>query len=183
MQKDLKKIFGEHHGLDDRTIEFLTKALEKNNLPGFDYLEFKQSLGALAAMNLDESIAIKSAYATASMMGLTKEKLLQTATHYITVLNKEKQQFDAALEKQVQQRIKFKQDEVQALRKSVEEHKKTIADLQVKIEEAIKIIEAADAEMSEAREKLEGTKKNFEFTLQSIINQIEKDIEQIDKTL
>ena len=76
MQSKLKSIFGNHHGLDERSINVLTKALENANLPGFDYLEFKQSLAALTQMNMDEAMAIKSAFATASTMGLTKEKLL-----------------------------------------------------------------------------------------------------------
>ena len=42
MQKDLQSIFGQVTGLDDKSIQFLTQALSKNNLPGFDYLEFKQ---------------------------------------------------------------------------------------------------------------------------------------------
>ena len=77
MQKDLKNIFGSTTGLDDKSMEYLTSALAKNNLPGFDYLEFKQSLGALASLNMDEATAYKSAFATASTVGLTKEKLLK----------------------------------------------------------------------------------------------------------
>ena len=30
-------------GLDERSLEFLAKTIENNNLPGFDYFEFKRS--------------------------------------------------------------------------------------------------------------------------------------------
>ena len=59
-------------GLDDRSLEFLASALEKNNLPGFDYYEFKRAVVALRQMQLDEPTAHKSAFATAATGGVTK---------------------------------------------------------------------------------------------------------------
>ena len=76
MQKDLKSLFGATHGLDEKSLNFLVKALEKNNLPGFDYIEFKQSLGSLLSMDMLEETAFKSVFATATSVGLTKDKLL-----------------------------------------------------------------------------------------------------------
>ncbi len=180
MQKNLKKVFGDLHGLDDKSVAFLTKALEKSNLPGFDYLEFKQSLAALAEMNMDESTAFRSAYATASTMGLTKEKLLESANHYKTVLSKEKQQFEAAMSKQMEQRVKSKEVEVEKLRKQIEEYQAKIKQLEEKIAKSQDTIDHADEHIQAAREKIETASENFNFTLQSIVNQIEKDIESIE---
>ena len=63
-------------GLDERSLEFLTTALEKSNLPGFDYLEFKRAVADLLSnMNMDEATAYKSAFTTvATTLGLTKGK-------------------------------------------------------------------------------------------------------------
>ncbi len=183
MQKDLKQLFGDAHGLDERSVEFLTKALEKNNLPGFDYIEYKQSLGALTAMNIDEMTAFKSAYATAATVGLTKEKLLKTAEHYKGILNQEKAQFDAALEKQIQQRVKSKQDEVAKLKKQIEDYQAKIQQMQAKIAEHEAIIGSADEDIRSAMEKIESTRENFETTLRSIVNEIDKDVENINRYL
>jgi adenine-specific DNA methylase len=90
MAINLKKAFSKAENMDEKSLDFLTKALQKGNLPGFDYLEFKQSLEALHAMNMDESLAFQSAFATASTMGLTKEKLLKSVSHYQKVLEQEK---------------------------------------------------------------------------------------------
>ena len=128
MQKDLKSLFGEIHGLDEKSLNFLVKALEKNNLPGFDYIEFKQSLSNLIAMDMSEETAFKSVYATAVSVGLTKEKLLKSAVHYKQILNKEKDQFDAALQKQMTQRVEGKLKEVQKLKGQIEEYHKKIAE-------------------------------------------------------
>ncbi|HKK79883.1 MAG TPA: hypothetical protein VJ933_09645 [Phaeodactylibacter sp.] len=179
MQKDLKAFFGNHHGLDERSIDALTKALEKNNLPGFDYIEFKQALGRLRSMEMDESTAFRSAFATASTVGLTKEKLLKTAEHYRKVLTKEKQQFDDSLNRQMEQRVSSKQQEVEKLKKQIEEHKAKIRQLQEKVEKAQATIDHADEHIQDAKSKLMGTKEKFDHALQSIVNEIEKDIENI----
>ncbi len=183
MQKNLKTLFGTEHGLDKKSVEFLTKALEKSNLPGFDYIEFKQSLAALSQMNMDEATAFKSAFATASTVGLTKNKLLETATHYQGILDKEKAQFDAALQKQVEQRVASKQQEVEKLKAQIAKHQEKIEQLEAQIAKYQSTIDGADAQINEARAKIDTTRQSFEHTHQSIVNQISKDVENINKYL
>ena len=183
MLKDLKSLFGSHHGLDEKSVDFLTKALEKNNLPGFDYLEYKQSLGRLNGMNMDEETSIKSAYATASTVGLTKDKLLKTAQHYKNVLQKEKKQFDSALQNQMQARVQSKLDEVNKLRKQIEEYKAKIRQLEEKVAKSQNTIDTADEHINAAKEKIESTRDGFEHALTSIVNQIDMDIDNINKYL
>ena len=179
MNRDLKTIFGSHHGLDEKSMIFLVKALEKHNLPGFDYIEFKQSLGALQAMDMDETVAFKSAFVTASTMGLTREKLLKTAAHYKSILDQEKQQFDTALQKQIEQRVHGKLTEVEKLRKKIEEYRIKIKELEEKIARSQNTIDSADENIRRAKERILSTKESFEMTYQSIQNQIDKDIENI----
>ncbi len=183
MQKDLKTLFGKDHGLDQKSVEFLTNALEKSNLPGFDYIEFKQSLGALAQMNLDEETAFKSAFATASTVGLTKMKLLETAEHYKKVLKDEKTQFDVALQKQMSQRVASKEQEIEKLKEQITKHEEKIAQLREQIDKYQSTIDGADAQIQKAKQKIDSTRISFEGTHQSIINQVEKDIENIQRYL
>jgi chromosome segregation ATPase len=183
MQKDLKSIFGNVTGLDQKSVEFLTRAMTKKNLPGFDYLEFKQSLVALVAMDMDEKTAFKSAFATASTVGLTKEKLLKTAHHYQSVLDLEKKQFDEAHEKRLHQKVASKKTEVEKLKKQILEYQKKIEELQMKVAKATDVIENADEQIQTELTKINDTKENFDFTFQSLKNQIEKDIESINEYL
>jgi chromosome segregation ATPase len=180
MSKSLKSIFGPHHGLDEKSVNFLIKALDKNNLPGFDYLEFKQALQALQEMDMTEETAYRSAYATATTVGLTREKLLKTADHYKKILANEKVQFDAALQKQVKQRVEGKRSEVEKLRQQIEDYKKKIEQLEAKIVKSQQTIEQQDDLIQSAQDKIETTKDGFERTLQSITNEIDRDIENIE---
>lgn len=181
MQKKLDSLFGNDHGLDAKSVKFLTSALEKNNLPGFDYIEYKQSLAALSALDMPEEMAFKSAFATASTVGLTKDKLLKTATHYKKILDTEKKQFDAALQKQMKQRVGGKMSEAEKLKKQIGIIKVKIAELEEKMKTSQKIIDSADADIQAAKEKIEGTRQNFETTLQSLMNEIDQDIQSIEK--
>ncbi len=183
MQKDLKDVFGNFHGLDNKSVEFLTKALSKNNLPGFDYLEFVQSLRALSDMNIDEGTAIKSAFATASTVGLTKEKLIQSANHYKEVLGKEKEQFDVALKNQLSKRVKGKQSEVEKLKGQIAKWQAQVEKLQQQIAKSQETIDNADSIIQEEMQKIEKTKEAFEFTFQSIMNQIDKDLKNVNNYL
>ncbi len=183
MQNKLKALFGKHHGLDEKSIDFLTRAIEKNNLPGFDYIEYKQSLNALEDMGMNEEMAFRSALATASTVGLNKEKLLKTANYYKQILAKEKEQFDAALEKQRAKRIKTEEDKVERLKKQVTEFKAKIQQLQEQMAKAEEEIGMADQKIEAAKDKIKATQANFETTLTSILNEIKRDIENIDKYL
>lgn len=183
MDKNLKKIFGTDHGLDDKSVNFLVRALHQNNLPGFDYIEFKLALDNLSGMGMDEATAYRSAFATASTMGLTKEKLLKTADHYREILQKEKGQFDEALKKQLKKRVEGKLAEAEQLKQKIQEYQEKIRALQKKIEDFQQSVDTTDQQVTEEKEKIQQTSKNFTHTYQSIMNQIEKDISNIGDLL
>ena len=179
MQQNLKNIFGTHHGLDGKSVDYLTTALAKSNLPGFDYLEFKQSLAALAEMGMDEPTAMKSAYATAATVGLTKDKLIKTAQHYKQVLATEKNQFDEALGNQLDIRVNNKRQEVETLKVQIGKWKEQISKLEAQISQSQNTIDHADENIKGEMSKIQSTKTNFEFAFQTIGNQIDKDIENV----
>jgi chromosome segregation ATPase len=183
MQQDLKEVFGNLQGLDAKSVEFLTQALEKNNLPGFDYLEFKLSLARLASMNIPEETAYRSAFATASTVGLTKDKLVSTAQHYRQVLVKEKEQFDLALNNQLQKRVNTKKQEVEKLKAQILAWKDQIEKLQSQILKSQATIDDADNQIQGEMRKIENTKESFEHTHQSILGQIEVDLNHIQRYL
>lgn len=183
MLKDLTTIFGDTSGLDEKSVTFLTGALAKNNLPGFDYLEFKQSVSSLEKMDMPQEVAYKSAFATAATVGLTKEKLLQTAAHYKTILDQEKRQFEEALKKQLHQRVLSKQEEVEKLREQVEAYKAKIQQLETQITDAQRTIETADEVIQTNMERIESTRNGFDETLQSLKNQIDLDVQNIERFL
>ena len=170
-------------GLDDRSLEFLTNALEAGNLPGFDYFEFKRALVTLRGMEIEEGAAHKSAFATAAIIGLTKEKLVETAGFYRNFLDKEKEKFSAALKNQMAAKVTSREDEIKRLNDQIERHTTEIARLQEEMAAYRLQIEQAGIAMDVEREKITKAGDGFARTHISILTQIDRDIENIHKYL
>lgn len=168
---------------DQKSVDFLENAMIKETQPGFDYLKFKQSVEQLASLKLDVPTSLKSAFVTASTMGVTKDSLLQSARHYLTILGDEKKQFDQALNNQVQQRIDSKKAELQQLQNQIEENKRQIAKLEKQIVEFQGQIARSDEGVAEAKASIEQTKTKFENTYQQFVSAIELDITAIQQNL
>ena len=183
MQKNLSQLFGSHPELEQKFVSLFIKAIEKSNQPGFDYIEFKQSLGVMATMNIDESTAIRSAFATASTVGLTKKKLMESANYYAKVINQEKDHFDAALAKRINQKVGGKVKEVEKLKEQIIKYKEKIAQLTAQIEKHQHTIDTADEQIQAEKEKIMGTQNNFERTHENFIDQIKTDIDNFNTYL
>ncbi|MEY3321761.1 MAG: hypothetical protein RLZZ417_1344 [Bacteroidota bacterium] len=180
MDKSSTNLFGNLDGLDDKSCKSLTDALLRNNLKGFDYLEFRASLRALANLNMDIAQVFQSAFATASVIGLTKEHLVSSAEHYKMVLQKEKNAFDIALQNQVNQHVVSKNKEIVQLEQQTATYKQQIAELEAKILQNEASIKLKMDQIKESDTKINSTKQNFEETLHAINSEINRDIDSIN---
>lgn len=183
MQKNLSDLFGDNPQLEKKFVDIFIKALEKNNKPGFDYIEFKQSISALTQMNMDAEMAIRSAFATASTVGLTKSKLLDSAAFYTKVIEKEKEHFDAALNKRIDQKVGGKIKEVEKLKDQIVKYREKIQQLENQIQKHQHTIDTADEQIQAEKEKILGTQTNFEKTHADFVAQIKTDIENFKNFL
>jgi len=112
---------------------------------------------------------------------MTKDKLLQTATHYQKIIDGEKAGFAKAMAKQTMEKVAGKEKEVETLRATIEKHKEQIKQLEAQIAKYQKTIDGADEQVKAAKAKIDGAKEKFDFAHQSVMNQIDKDIENIQK--
>lgn len=184
VQSSKKKIINTiKPSIDERHYKMLLQAMEDNNLDDFDYLEFKNSLKALEALPLDEATKYKSAFATASTMGLTFDNLVKTANYYKTIIDKEKDKFRAVLKQQVTQKILSKDQERQKLAQIVDHKQKQIALLEAEISEHNKELCDIDDYINDVSNKIEETKQNFVATYQHLQGKLDADIEKINKYL
>lgn len=169
--------------LDRKFLDILLKSLEENNLKEFDYLEFKEFLKALDSMDMDEETKYKSAFANARTMGVTVEKLEATARHYLDVLKKEEQKFEAAVKSQRARIVEHKQKEVEKLEQSIAKKQQQIEQLKSEIDQHKLQMTDEQKAITQARAKIERTKNNFLFTYNTLIKQIKSDIQNINNYL
>ena len=157
----------------------LLKAIEANNVEGFDYIEYKQAIQSMGEMAMDEATRYKSAYAMAKTMGATSDHLVKTAKFYVGVLGKEEEKFMATLQRQVQQRVGQRHEQVKALEQAIQQKNQQIEQLKKEIEDHKKLLDKTNGEVAGVQDKLNLTKSNFEASYMHIRKQLEDDIQKM----
>lgn len=168
---------------DQRFLDVLFSAMQQNNVEGFDYLEYKQSLNSLEKMPMDEATRYKSAFAMAQTLGGTVPGLLQTANHYISVLGKEEQKFEEALNNQRQKQIGNKQEQIKALEGEIQAKARQIELLTKEISAGQESMKKMQAEITEATQSVEVTKASFLASYEFLVNKIKYDAQRIQEFL
>lgn len=164
-------------------MDVLLRSMEAANLEGFDYLEFKKSLQSLSKMPMDEATRFKSAFAMAQTMGVTPQKLVDSAGHYIKVLHREEQKFETALAAQQNSQIGDKIQQIKQLESVVKQKAEQIKKLTQEIEQHQAQGTKMKKEISERTVKIETTKNNFIASYNTLVSQIHADVESMKQHL
>lgn len=161
---------------DEKFINRLLEALEEANLEGFDYLEYKQSLQSIDDMNMDEATMYKSSLAMAKTMGGTPEKLISSAEHYISVLNKEEKKFQDALSNQQQRVVAGRQDTITKMEASIDTKQKRIEELKAEISKEKEALAQTKKAAENDASKIHLTKTGFYAAYHIVVDQIKADL-------
>lgn len=168
---------------ENRIAESLFKALEANNIDGVDYFEFKNSLKSLASLPMDEATRYRSAFATASTMGLTLPTLTSSAGHYLKVLEGERKVFLNSVSHQNTTNVIGKEKSIDDLNKQVADKSATIKRLTEEIHQHQLQMEKIRSEIASAKNQIAQTEANFNNTFVSLTAEINDDISKINTYL
>lgn len=164
---------------NEKFVNILLGAIEKNNVEGFDYLEFKQALQNLGNVEMDEGTKYQSALAMAKTMGADRKILFDSANLYLDVLNKEEDKFMESFSKQVSLQVNSRNSDLQNTEKGIALKKKQIAQLQKEIEQQEKSLAQLKETANQANAKVEATKDSFYHAYHIVTSQIKNDIEKM----
>jgi len=167
----------------EKFVNSLLKAIEANNLEGFDYLEYKQSLRSLSKMEMDEATKFNSAFAMAKTMGANKKILIDSANHYLKILKTEEGKFNDAYAKQQQKQVQGRQDKVKSIQASIQKKEEQIKKLQEEIKNSKKEYDLKKKEINSAAAKVALTRDEFFASYHKVSDQISVDIERMNKYL
>ncbi|MEL7020730.1 MAG: hypothetical protein AAGK47_03925 [Bacteroidota bacterium] len=174
---------GEPGKISSKFTDVLFRAMEAADLDGFDYLEFKKSLRSLSKMPMDEATRYKSAFAMAQTMGVTPQKLIDSATHYINVLKREEDKFEKALAGQQSQQIGNKMQQITQLDNLVQQKAAQIKQLTSEIEQHQQQSEQLKKEIQTRTTKIETTKNDFIASFNALVKQIDGDMKNMKQYL
>lgn len=169
--------------VNDKFLKILFDALEKNNLEGFDYLEFKKSLQSLSAMPMDEATRFKSAFAMASSMNVTTKQIMDSADFYLQILGQEEQKFNKALAQQKSTKVHAQEEQVKQLESTVKQKAEQIKKLTEEIDKLQQKITTTNAEISKQTTKVTKTKNDFMVSYDAVVGQIKTDVANMKKHL
>jgi len=171
--------------IDRKFVQHFVELMEKANLPGPDYFEYKQALQSMEGLGLSEEKQFQAAWASFKAMGGIKDiSVLKTsADQYLGVLDKDRSAFLKDVEKAISDRVGSLQNEHKKLEESNVAITQQIAELQRKIDENKNRLGQISGEITEQSSKINANKENFEVTYYSFAEQIKSDLNQINKYL
>ncbi len=116
-------------------IESLNRALEAENLPGFDFFEFQELYRRFIGEGKNEGEALQTALLSAETMRVTKNTLIANYRHYEKVMAVQKAQFEKELDKFYEENIKDPHKRQSEIDAKIAENEKKIQELQAEIEQ------------------------------------------------
>lgn len=169
---------------DEKFEQQILNAVRQADLPGPDFLEFRESVSKLRTLNPAMSLedCMKNTYAILSATGLTKEKIISTGDHYLEVLRSEEKDFEEAILYAQENKINTPLKEIEELKNKKEELRKQLTEIQNQIAQSDVQIELKSKEVESAKSKLSINKAKFNNTLIKVKTEIIELISLVRKT-
>ena len=168
---------------DEGIAKALAAAVEAANLPGIDYLEFKQALNASNGLAVAEDVKFKMVFATLQAGGLKKDTLTNAIAHYLKALDTEVAKFNQATEQAYISRVTSKEKQIADLNTKNQQ----LADQIKSITEQIKVNQeqtgTLTSEMEQDKIKLSNAKANFDKTMTVFVENLNADNVKIQTLL
>lgn len=167
----------------DKFEKHFEKVFDQANLPGPDYYEFWKMMETLAVHIRDERSRFAATFASLSIQGLTKEKLIETAQQYKTLVGDDRTRFEKVAQEKLEQDIGQKRRELRQLEETVAKHTELIRKLTQEITDSQQAMKGLQDTISEEENKLEKNKRGYMVACDAMIRKIESDITKIQTTL
>lgn len=168
---------------DDMTkfMQHFDELFDQANLPGPDYYEFAKMCQAMSA--LPDDTKFTAAFTGLQVQGLTKAKLLESANHYINIIDEDAAKFSTAIDQKILSDVKAKREDIEKKKKALADKVALIAQLQAELETDNKQILdlTTDADEQERKANEKGTV--YKQACQIRKDQITADIAKINANL
>jgi len=165
----------------DKFISHFDEIFDKANIPGPDYFEFSKMIQAMG--NLTEDVKFPAVFSALKIQGLSKQKLIDTASQYIKVLEDDEKQFTSLLDTKVLGDINNKKLALTTNKETIKKKEELIAKLQEELINDKQNISTLESEISIDEKKYKDkiiVYKSASDNRKSLIN---SDIEKINRIL
>lgn len=167
----------------DKFEKHFEKLFDQANLPGPDYYEFMKMMETLEVHIKDEKARLSATYASLTIQGLTKDKLVETANKYKEIISQDRSQFEKIANEKKEKEIGLKKKELQSLEQTVVQHAEMIKKLTKEITDAQAATGALKAAIAEEEGNLAKNKQGYLLACEAMMQKIAEDITKIQTTL
>lgn len=173
--------------MSSQDIEKFTKhfndVFDGANLPGPDYFEFSKMMDMLETAIPDENNRIMAVYASLSLQGLTKAKVIDSARQYVVMLEQDKARFDKAASEKANVEIEDRRTKIGGLEKKIADNAEMIKKLNQEITDAQAAIGNLKNEIVQLDTKISASKGGYIVAFQAMYNKIAGDIQKLNSLL
>lgn len=169
--------------IDQKIFEVLSQALEDNALAENDYWKFKKSLDNMRQIAMDEQTKFKAVFASFQANGVDVSHLLDTAKHYINVLESQRDSFTRDLQTQFGDELQQHENTVEELKTQIAEKTEKIKQLTQEIQDNQTQSMSLSGEINIGKLKIQGLQANFDITYSVVEGEIQSNIQKISTYL
>lgn len=167
-------------GVNDEMASMLFAAIDEANIEGFDYIEFRDTVNQMGNTGMTEHNKFLAVFTTASAMGLTREKLLSSIDHYVSVISSKREGFISHVEGMLEKEVQGRHDAIMNIDEECVKAQEEIAALNLKIQEAQQQKLTLQNEANTQKMEIENTRASFEATFQMVNGKLETDKKNIE---
>jgi predicted nucleic acid-binding Zn-ribbon protein len=166
-------------------IQHFVNLLEKENLPGPDYFEYKQALKSMESLGLTQEKLFQAAWASFKAMAGQQDTgvLTTSASQYLAALDKDRTAFMKDAEKALTDRLGSLRNEHKKLEEDNVGMNRQMADLKKRIDDNNNRLGQISGEITEQSTKINQNKENFDLTYALFTEQIKADLNHINTHL
>jgi len=168
--------------MDDKIKTQLLDILTAADLPGYDYLEFRESLVGMAEIVPTEPERYKATYKAVSKL-ISVDKLVETAKFYLAKLQEKRKEFLQYVDELTSKNVTAKEAEVKNIEGQLIGVRNQISQLNDQIgkleSQKMQLLNDSVGEKG----KITKVANNFDVTFNTISNGIEQDIKKINTYL
>jgi hypothetical protein len=159
--------------------EHIKEVMRAANLEGPDYFEFFEAIERNKNLNLDPKTEIIVAFNSLVSLGLSKQKLIESANYYVTKLTEDLNQFNVAVETKKKKDVQGRADEIARLQADNQQKSEQIRKLTEEMSANNKRIEDLNAEKVSAEQKITNSAIAMQNEIKTEISRIQENIRNI----
>lgn len=169
--------------VDKDMLGILEEAILSSNLPGFDYIEFRDSLMRMQGVPMTEEQKFQAVYATAQSMGVTKQVLIDANDHYLKVIASKDAEFAQFIEGATKSKITSVEATVAKISEDIEAEANEIKRLTESIQSRRKQQDELNVQLLQAKQDIQNKQTAYEATRNAVVNNLTADRAKIDTYL